>query len=152
MKKRTIELIASVFFAILFVHLFSEAIDYRGRSAYMPLAAAGCGFVMCLFWAAGQVLQPDNDALENVGANKSDFKRFVLLIVGTVIYVIAFARIGFLTSTVAMIPALALALGYQNWKVMIVTAIGFCAVIYSVFRLLLSIPLPKEAILNLVGM
>lgn len=150
MKKITVELIAVGIFSAFFGYLFFEALAYHSRSSYMPLAASGCGLLMCLFWGIGQVRQM-NVSFDQVEAGRKDIQKFALIAVVTTIYVIAFAWVGFFTSTLVMVPVLAAALGYRNWTVMILTAVGFCAVIFVVFRLLLAIPLPKELIFTVIG-
>ncbi|MGR3272685.1 hypothetical protein [Thalassococcus profundi] len=49
MNRSTIELAAAGVFAVLFAVVFLQGIGYSGRSAYMPAAASGIGFVMCCF-------------------------------------------------------------------------------------------------------
>lgn len=151
MTKRTLELIAAALVAAVFAFLFFEALSYRGRSSYVPSAATGLGFVMCLFWMISAIrLRPEEGDVP-LPVTRADLTRFGLIVLAGVLYLLGFAWIGFFTSTLIVVPVLAAALGYRNWTVLIPTTLGFVILLYGVFRLLLSVPLPREAILALMG-
>ena len=151
MTRRILEIVAAVSVAIVFAVLFFEALSYRGRSSYVPSAATGLGFVMCLFWMISALRLSPEDGDVPLPVTRADLRRFGLIIFAGLLYLLGFAWIGFFTSTLIVVPVLAAALGYRNWKVLIVTTLGFVIVLYGVFRLLLSVPLPPEVILALMG-
>lgn len=157
MNRRSAELVAAGIFAALFAFLIFEAIGYSGRSAYMPAAASGIGLLMCCFWAlkaarpAAAGPAEDVEPAERYDATKGDVTRFALILAAGVVYVAGFVWVGFFTSTIIMVPSIALALGYRNPKVVALTTIGFALILYAVFRLLLAVPLPPEALLTLMG-
>jgi len=151
MNRRTIELAAAGVFAVLFAVLFLQGIGYSGRSAYMPAAASGIGFAMCCFWALQSVRILAAGRAERLEATGVDLSRFVLILAVGAAYVAGFVWLGFFTSTVIMVPAVAWMLGYRETKVILLTTLSFTLVLYAVFRLLLGVPLPEEALWSLFG-
>ena len=151
MNRCLVELAAAGIFAALFAFLFFEGIGYSGRSAYMPTAATGIGLLMCCFWALKSVRMLVAGQAEHFDVKVSDGVRFALISVAGSLYVAGFIWLGFFTSTVIMVPAVTWALGYREPKVIALTTLGFTIVLYVVFRLLLAIPLPREALLKLFG-
>lgn len=151
MNRRSIELAAAGIFAALFAFLFLTGIGYPGRSAYMPAAASGIGFLMCCLWAlkAGRLLA--HGEAEPLDSTASDLFRFVLILISAAAYLAGFVWLGFFTSTVIMVPAMAWFLEYREPKVIALATLGFTIVLYLVFRMLLAVPLPKEAILSVLG-
>lgn len=152
MNRRLVELAAAGVFAALFAFLFFEGIGYSGRSAYMPTAATGIGLLMCCFWALKSVHMLAAGQAEHFDVKVSDCVRFALISATGSIYVTGFIWLGFFTSTVVMVPAVAWALGYREPKVIALTTLGFTFILYVVFRLLLAIPLPREALSALFGL
>lgn len=151
MNKRLVELCGAGAFAALFAFLLSEALGYSARSAYMPAAASGIGLLMCLIWAVQAARGIASGPAEYYGTTRTDYRRFAMILAVGVAYVLGFVWVGFFTSTLIMVPVVAVALGYRNWRVVGLTTLGFALILYLVFRLLLSVPLPPEAILRLIG-
>lgn len=151
MKKCVIELAAAGVFAGLFVRLFLEAMGYSGRSAYMPFAATGIGVTVCGFWAFESVRTLVAGQGEHFDVSLSDGLRFALILAAGSIYVIGFTLLGALTATVIMVPTVAWLLGYRRFKAIALTTLGLTLTLWVVFRLLLAIPLPREAPLGLFG-
>ena len=150
MNRRALELIASGIFAALFASLLYEGAAFPGRSAYMPIAASSIGLSMCCLWAIQSARLLALGQIEYYNINRRDILRFAMIIATGAAYVTGFVFFGFFTSTVIMLPSVSIALGYRNWKVIALTTLGFCLVLYAVFRLLLSIPLPQEYLLTLL--
>lgn len=151
MNRSYLELLAVGIFVVFFAFLFNEGLSYRGQSAYMPVAASGIGLLMCFFWGVHTARLVVSDKSEYYETNGSDVKRFALLLGVGVVYILGFVWLGFFTSTLIMVPSVSIMLGYRNKNVIIATTIAFTFILYAVFRLLLSIPLPKELILTLIG-
>lgn len=149
MNRCLVELVAAGIFAALFAFLFFEGIGYSGRSAYMPTAATGIGLLMCCFWALTSVRMLIAGQAEYFDVKVSDGVRFALISVAGSLYVAGFIWLGFFTSTVIMVPAVTWVLGYREPKAIALTILGFTFVLYVVFRLLLTIPLPREILLTL---
>jgi len=149
--KRTLELGAAILVAALFAFLFFEALSYRGRSSYVPSAATALGVVMCIFWIISTMRLSPEEGGAQLPVTREDLRLFAMIVFGGILYLLGFAWIGFFTSTIIVVPVLAAVLGYRNWTVLIFTTLGFVILLYGVFRLLLSVPLPREAIFVLFG-
>jgi len=117
----------------------------------MPAAASGIGFAMCCFWALQSVRILAAGRAERLEATGVDLSRFVLILAVGAAYVAGFVWLGFFTSTVIMVPAVAWMLGYREPKVILLTTLSITLVLYAVFRLLLGVPLPEEALWSLFG-
>ncbi|MBL3575959.1 tripartite tricarboxylate transporter TctB family protein [Rhodovulum sulfidophilum] len=151
MNRHAIELVAAGLFAGLFAVLLSQGIGYPSRSSYMPVAASGIGLTMCLFWSVKAVRLLAAGEGENIYTTRADLVRFGLILGGGMAYIVGFIWLGFFTSILILVPAMSRALGYRNWVVIAATTLGFAIVLYAVFRLLLAVPLPPEALLTLFG-
>jgi hypothetical protein len=151
MNRSVVELVAAGVSAAAFLFLLLEATGYPGRSAYMPVAAAAIGAAMCALWALRSLRLLAAGQAERYPATRDDLTRFALILGLAVLYVVGFITIGFFTSTLVLLPVFAVALGYRRWRVIALTTLGFALVLWVVFRLLLSLPLPPEAVLTLIG-
>lgn len=148
MRKNIIELVVALAVASLAAAGLVEASGYQGQSGYMPIAILALATLLSLAWAGqclyglrartGEVIRPDlSTALRLSG--------FALAVAA---YVLGVTYVGFFTSTLLMLPLLSAFLGYRNWRVSVGVAVGFVAILYCVFQLLLSIPLPPEAVIQ----
>jgi hypothetical protein len=106
---------------------------------------------MCLLWSIKSVRTLAAGEVKDLDLEPRETKLFILVLVVGLAYVAGFAWLGVFTSTLIMLPCAAAALGYRNWTVIALTAAGFALVLYGVFRVLLSVPLPPEALLKLLG-
>lgn len=147
--KKSVEIIAAILFAAAFAALFAEARSYAGRSSYMPMAATGLGFVMCCLWALHEMRLPAGARRDTSGLSHGETRRLAVVLAAGALYVAGFAWLGFFTTTALIVPGLAALMGYRDWKVLLPAVIAFIAVLFVVFRLLLSVPLPDEALLIL---
>lgn len=151
MTKRVVELLVAVAVGIASALALMEGWSYRGQSSYMPVAVSGFALFLSLAWAIQSlkgILVGDRQTFE---VETADFVRFAVIVGTTIVYVLGVTYLGFFGSTLVMVPALAFAMGYRDWKVAAVATLVFVAVLYAVFRALLSIPLPYDALLNLLG-
>ncbi|MHA6345628.1 tripartite tricarboxylate transporter TctB family protein [Roseivivax sp. CAU 1761] len=151
MTRNLIELLAALGVAVVFAALLAEAAGYPGQSRVMPVAVCGLAVMLALVWAAqsGRALSRGTPR-ENFG-NWGEMRRLAVIVAAIVLYTLAVGSLGFFTATIAMLPALSGALGYRNWKVLIPVTLCFAGVLYAVFRLLLSVPLPPETLIRLMG-
>ena len=106
---------------------------------------------MCCLWALKSVRVMATGQAESLDASGSEISRFALIVASGAAYVAGFIWIGFFTSSLILLPVVSVALGYRSWRVIALTTIGFCAVLYIVFRALLGVPLPPEFLLTLFG-
>ena len=151
MNRSLVELLVAGAVCGLCVAGLLEAWSYAGASRYMPVAVIGFALGLGLIWAAQNAVALVRGRAERMAVPSGDLGRFAGIVLAVALYVLGVVWIGFFTSTLVMVPALSAALGYRRWRVALVATLGFAAVLYGVFRLLLAIPLPPEAVLGLVG-
>lgn len=152
MNRRVVELFAAVAVGLIFTMLLVESFHYRGQSSYMPIATTGLAVILCAGWAVQSARLLVTGRGDRYDATPADFGRFALVVGVGILYVLGVTFVGFFTSTIIMVPGLAFALGYRSLKVAIVATVGFIVVLYGVFELLLSIPLPQEALFGMTGL
>lgn len=68
-----------------------------------------------------------------------------------VIYVALVVPLGFYTSSVLLMLALPVALGFRQWVYALIVALVFMVIVFLVFSVLLEKPLPREALGPLFG-
>lgn len=78
-----------------------------------------------------------------------DFGRWLIAVVALPLYVFGVSTIGYFTSTMIFIPALAIVLGYRRPIVAITIALVFDAAIYGIFITLFGRRLPADILLGL---
>lgn len=151
MTKQTVELIVASVVGALCAGGLVEAWGYSDQSSYMPIAVLAFAACMSLIWASQSALGLVRGRTDRLAVEEPILARFAFIVGATVAYVLGVTWLGFFTSTLIMVPIMAAVLGYRHWTVSLTATVAFVAVLYGVFRLLLSIPLPEEAILGFVG-
>jgi len=152
MKRILLELLAAAFVTAIFVYLFGEARIYAGQSKVMPMAVTGLAVALSLAWVTQCcVALAKGGVAVRTGGAPFDPRRLAVIAAAVVAYVFGVGTLGFFTSTIIMLPLLSISLGYRNWPIAILVTLGFAAVLYAVFRLLLSVPLPDETLFGMVG-
>ncbi|WMS44677.1 tripartite tricarboxylate transporter TctB family protein [Acuticoccus sp. MNP-M23] len=151
MPKGAIELFAALVVTLVAAAGIFEASSYRGASAYMPVAVTGLATALGVVWMAQSVLGLARGTSGTLNVPAPVLVRFVAIVAIAAGYVFAIAHFGYFTATIVMVPLLSTAIGYRNYRVTLLTTIGFCVVLYGVFRLLLSVPLPPETLLEMIG-
>jgi len=68
---------------------------------------------------------------------------FVIASVGFITYLFAIGILGYFTSTIIMIIAMVLLLGFRDYKMIALSGTGFIILVYVVFRLIFERPLPR---------
>jgi putative tricarboxylic transport membrane protein len=151
MRKAAVELPVALALCALCVAGLLEASGYRGQSSYFPLAVIGFATVLAAIWAGQSAIALARGAGARFEARAGDLARFGFVVAVIVVYTLGVAWLGFFTSTIVMVPVLAAVLGYRQWGVSLVATLAFVTILYGVFRLLLAIPLPREAVLGFIG-
>ncbi|WP_420394518.1 tripartite tricarboxylate transporter TctB family protein [Acuticoccus sp.] len=147
----SVELLVACALAALCVAGLFEAWSYRAASKYTPVAVMGLALILSLVWMAQNAIPLVRGRFQELHVERGEVARFVGVVLAVATYVTGVVQIGFFTSTLVMVPLLSAAVGYRSWPIALAATVGFVAVLYGVFRLLLSIPLPPEAVLGLVG-
>lgn len=147
MQKSTVEVAASLTVAAVSGFGLMVAQQYNGQSGLMPVAVTAAALVLSGLWCLqslrswvsnGEALRPDRETVLKVG----------LMVAGMIVYILAIPHLGFFTATFLTVPLLARGIGYRNLRVSLLSTLGFVAILYAVFRLLLKIPLPPEFVLT----
>ncbi|MBU2020748.1 MAG: tripartite tricarboxylate transporter TctB family protein [Gammaproteobacteria bacterium] len=145
MNKAKVELLSSTVVTIFSVCGLIEAWGYSATSGFLPRIVLFIMLALSLIWIA----QSLRSILKFKSQEKTaDFEwgKFSLIISSSSLFVLGISYLGVITSSVIFTPLLALGLGYRNVKNVIIAAVVFCTLIYVVFRVVLRIPLPPEAI------
>ncbi|MCU0604116.1 MAG: tripartite tricarboxylate transporter TctB family protein [Desulfobacterales bacterium] len=150
-----------VFFAVcvaFFGFMFCEGLDLAGQgrageigSGLWPLIALGASalFSVALLISSVKKSRGEGAAEERTPEAVAETQRqrvtVALSVVCFLIYLAAIPWIGFILSTLAYIPAFALALGERRKWVLFVSPFLLTAVIVAVFAKFITIPFPKGA-------
>jgi len=123
------------------------ATAYTGASGNYPLVL---GLLLALTGAlvAFKAIR-SSDSTERELINAPG-KLFTAIGVG-VVYVALVVPLGFFTSSFLLMLALPFALGFQRHVYSLIVGAIFTAIVYLVFSVFLERPLPREAILTLLG-
>lgn len=122
------------------VVILRDAASLSAQSSYFPLFVGVALMVLSVIssvasWRHGD--KPTDEAGLTMGIGG-------LLLLG--LFIFSAARIGFLTSTLWFLPALAVLGGERHWvRLVIITAI-FSALVYAIFTLIFAQSLPPELI------
>jgi hypothetical protein len=127
-----------------------DAVGFPRASAYLPVAVLGLTCALSFAWAAQSALAIRRER-PTLRLDPAETRRLVTLAMLSLLYALGMEAIGFFTSTILFIPLAGLALGYRSWRGLAIATVGFIAVLYAVFGLLLQTPLPGERMLELIG-
>ncbi|WP_093424731.1 tripartite tricarboxylate transporter TctB family protein [Tranquillimonas alkanivorans] len=128
-----------------------ESLGFRNQGAIMPVTVTALASALSAIWLATSAVAVVRGTGKRVELDGRKVARFSVLCFAAVAYVYLMSRIGFFTTTILVVPALAFIGGYRNAKVLVAATIGFVVVLYGVFRGLLSVPLPDDLLLSLIG-
>jgi putative tricarboxylic transport membrane protein len=77
-----------------------------------------------------------------------NWQLLAITLVATVLYVIAVRTIGYFTSSLVFVPAIAYSLGLRKHRAIAVGTLLFVALIYLVFVRIFQLPMPREMLLE----
>ena len=149
MKNSVAELLGASISAGISIFGFQEALNYSGKSGMMPQAVTVLATLLSFIWFFHAA------KIYFAGESKFAFKemhilKLIKVLGGIFLYVLAVPYVGFFSATVVAVPALSYMIGYRNLKVSLATTGGFVLILYAVFILLLNVPLPHEAIIDVI--
>lgn len=151
MNRDVVELVSALAVGLVFAAGLVVAMGYRGHSAYLPVASTGLATLLCVIWALQSVRAMMAAPSKQFGVSAGELGRFAQIVLMAAAYVLVTTWAGFFTATFIMVPGMAFVLGYRHPRMAFLVTAIFAAVLYGVFRLLLSIPLPREAVLTFLG-
>lgn len=151
MRRLHLEILAGLSAAVAFLIFLIQAMGYRGGSGMMPRMVLFLALALTAIWIIQNILRLRRNTELPVRFNQVAAWRFVTLFGGTAIAVLGISTLGYFTSAAVILPAIAVMIGYRRPLPIIIGTVAFVAVLFSVFHLLLNIPLPPEAILSIGG-
>ena len=137
-KKKAADTALDVILLLIGVYMIVEGRTYRGNDKYFPVIV---GSLMC----GTSVWMLIEDLIHNkpsIDLKKINFLAVGVTIAALFIYYFLFETIGYILSTILLGVCVILGLRYNSVKGAILWPIGFVAIIFLLFKVLLKIPLP----------
>ena len=120
------------------LYMIIEGRTYRGNDKYFPIIV-GALMTGTSVWMLIEDLRSNKPCID---LKKINFLAVGVTVAALFIYYFLFERIGYILSTVLLGVSVILGLRYNSVKGAILWPIGFVAVIFLLFKVLLKIPLP----------
>lgn len=114
--------------------------SYSGASAYFPRTVGGALVALSAISSVVAFRKPAKDGSE------APLNRGIPGLILLFAYIWISQYVGFLTSTIWFVPALALLGGERRWAYFAILTAGFAAALFLVFVMLFKQPLPPELI------
>lgn len=151
MNRAAVECVAALVVLAASAAGLVESFSFHKQNEIMPIAVTALACALSVVWLTTSAVAVLCGTGERIELDTGEIMRFGMICLAAVAYAYLMYRIGFFTTTVLVVPALAFIGGYRNAKVLAAATIGFVVVLYGVFRGLLSIPLPDDLLLSLIG-
>ncbi|SDM25721.1 Tripartite tricarboxylate transporter TctB family protein [Modicisalibacter muralis] len=126
------------------------AMEFPRDSAYLPTAVLSLLTLLLVMWATKAFVLVRQQRTEPLQFQKGEVRRFVVLVIASIALIAISPWLGFTTSFLIFVPLTGFLLGYRKWKWLVLTGVVFTALIYLVFIVLLSRPLPAELLMRLL--
>lgn len=120
------------------LYMIIEGRTYRGNDKYFPIIV-GALQTGTAIWMLIEDLISRKPCID---LKKINFLAVGVTIAALIIYYFLFETIGFILSTILLGVSVILGLRYNSIRGAILWPIGFVAIIYLIFKVLLKIPLP----------
>ena len=121
------------------LYMIIEGRTYRGNDKYFPIIVGSLQTGTAI-WMLIEDLISRKPCID---LKKINFLAVGVTIAALIIYYFLFETIGFILSTILLGVSIILGLRYNSIKGAILWPIGFVAIIYLLFKVLLKIPLPS---------
>lgn len=145
MTLRSAEVMAGLVLLAFTVFAWREASAIRGPAAFFPSVIIGALGALSLIYLTRSVLAGRS--------GEAMFERgfvFVAVLGLSLVYVYAVAHVGYVSSTLVFIPALAWVIGFRRPTYLAVTTVVYIASVYVTFEIVFQRPLPSEMLLEFV--
>ena len=140
LKKNQIAVMAfDLVLLVIGLYMIIEGRTYRGNDKYFPIII-GALQTGTAIWMLVEDLISRKPCID---LKKINFLAVGVTIAALIIYYFLFETIGFILSTILLGVSIILGLRYNSIKGAILWPIGFVAIIYLLFKVLLKIPLPS---------
>lgn len=121
-----------------------HAMSFPRGSAYLPTAVLSLLSILLVAWSVKALILTLKSRTEHFNIKKAEAKRFGILIISSIALIAIAPWIGFTTAFLIFVPLTGFLLGYRKWKGLISAGIIFASLVFLVFLVLLSRPLPSE--------
>lgn len=148
-RKASIELAVAIPAAILSVLGALHASSFPQQTAYLPTTVLSIMSLLLVLWAFQSVMALRRNQSSTLILEKGKARRFLLLVLSTATLIALAPALGFVTSFFIFIPLSGFILGYKHWKPLLAAGTIFSLLIYLIFKVLLSRPLPPELFIHL---
>ncbi len=116
--------------------------DPMGPGKY-PIALAAATFVLSfLLVCLGDKKRQENKEDSEQERESAAFQPLLVTVVAMLVYLCVFEIIGFILSSVLFLFGLSMYYDRTQWKIAILYSVGFTAILYLLFRVMLGILLP----------
>lgn len=130
---------------------FWEAWGYAGEGGMMPRAVMGAMVVLSAIWCVQSIRGLGRSPATIITATSQQLRGAGLLIVAGFFLLIGMQYLGFFTTAVVVLPAVAYGLGYREPKGLLMATGLFMLLLIVVFRVFLAVPLPAELLFSFMG-
>ena len=151
MRKAIVESGVALLVGAMSILGFREAWGYSGEGGLMPRGVTAFMIVLSAIWFAQSVKAVSEGAAERIAPTPEQIRAAGLLVLAAAALLLGMQYIGFYTSAAIVVPLLGYGLGYRKLQGLALATALFLLLLIAVFRLLLAVPLPPEALLKLIG-
>lgn len=128
-----------------------EAWSYSGEGGMMPRAVMLVMITLSAIWSVQSVARLGRHPGEVISATPQQLRGAGLLAIAGLFLLIGMHYLGFFTTTVIVLPAVAYGIGYRDAKGVAIATGLFMLLLIVVFRVFLAVPLPAELLSSFMG-
>lgn len=128
-----------------------EAWGYSGEGGMMPRAVMLFMVALSAIWSVQSTARLGRQSDQIISATPQQLRRAGMLAVAGLFLLIGMQYLGFFTTAVFVLPALAYGLGYRELKGLAIATGLFMLLLIVVFRIFLAVPLPAELLSSFIG-
>lgn len=128
-----------------------EAWRYAGEGGMMPRAVMLLMVTLSVIWSIQSFVRLGRHSQDVMVATPRQLRGAGFLAVAGLVLLIGMQYIGFFTTAVIVLPAVAYGLGYRQPKGLAIATCLFMLLLIVVFRVFLAVPLPSELLLSWFG-
>jgi putative tricarboxylic transport membrane protein len=141
---------ASALCVAFFSFMFHEAVALHGvgrageaGSGFWPMLALGACVLLSAGWLVSTLRGRGAPAVEPAAEGSRRWRRVGLSVAALLAYIAVMPWIGFILSTLAFVPAFAVALGETRQRVLTASPVVVTALVVLVFGRFIAMPLPR---------
>lgn len=128
-----------------------EAWGYSGEGGMMPRAIMLLMVALSAIWCIQSAARLGRHSGEIISATSQQPRGAALLAIAGLLLLFGMQYMGFFTTAVFVLPAVAYGLGYSDPKGLAIATGLFMLLLIVVFRIFLAVPLPAELLFSFMG-